>query len=494
MKLEPKEIPLGEGFYVSESAAVANKLCQNVFPNYPETNAASTQQLFTRLGLNKLDSTGGSAVNRGLLVMAGTPYFVNANTLWAFNRTISALGAEVFTLDNLGTIPGMGRVSMADSGTQLTIVVPGTNTAFVYSVSAGLLPITDVDFIPSPATVVNSVVFASGVFVFSADKAIVFESDVNDALSYDSANFFIYGNARNDVIGLHEYNEQLYVFSKTNSAVYAPTNLTELGSLFTKVQGYDFTKGLVSQFAIYDFGSTFIMMGQGFNETPKVYLFTGNGFEPISTTSIEFFLETYTDAELLDVFGYNYTYRGETFAVFNLKNNTFKYCLKASNLSGQKIWAEDKSENLANKSRLRINGLVTAYDRLICSDSESGIIGELTEDALDDYGELIRYDFSVAPISGKNKTLRYRYLRMEIEAGLATGTDELAVEMNYSDDGKVFLDSGWRTRECGLSGEHNRILSWSDLGQSRTPRTFRFRMTKPGKYRIIRLWVGVDGN
>ena len=494
MKLEPTEIPLGNGFYVGESLPVSHQLCQNLYPNYPESDASSTAQLFTRLGLNQLKTTGGSAVNRGLRVMAGVPYFVNANTLWGFNRTVDALGGEIFTLNNLGTIPGIGRVDIADSGTQLTIVVPGTNTAFVYSIASGLLPITDPEFIPSPATIVNSVVFASGVFVFSADKAIVFESDVNDALSYDSSNFFIYGNARNDVVGLHEYNEQLYVFSTTNSSVYAPTNFTELGSLFTKVQGYDFTKGLSSQFAVYDFGSTFVMMGQGFNETPKIYIFTGNDFEPISTTSIEFFLEAYTFDELSETFGFNYTFRGETFAIFSLKNNTFKYCLKASAMSGKKIWVEDRSENLANKSRWRVNGIVTAYDRLICSDSESGIIGELTENSFTDYGELIRYDFSVPPISGKSKNLRYRYLRMEIEAGLATGTDELSVEMNYSDDSKVFPDHGWRTRDCGLSGNYSRILSWDSLGQSRTPRVFRFRITKPGKYVIIRLWAGVDGN
>ena len=494
MKLEPTEITLGNGFYVSESLPVSHQLCQNLYPNYPESDAASAAQLFTRLGLNKLDTTGGSASCRGSRVMAGVPYFVNANILWSYTRVVDALGGEIFTLNNLGTIPGMGRVDITDSGSQLVVVVPGTSDAFVYSDAGGFAPITDPQFIPSPATIVNSVVFASGVFVFSADQAIVFESDTNDALSYDAANFFVYGNARNDVVGLHEYNEQLYVFSTTNSAVYAPTNIGELGALFTKVQGYEFTKGLSSQFAIYDFGSTFVMMGQGFNETPKFYLFTGNGFEAISTTSIEFFLEKYTFAELRDVFGFSYTFRGETFAVFSLKNNTFKYCLKASKISGKRIWVEDRSENLANKSRWRVNQLVTAYDRLLCGDSESGIIGELTENATTDYGELIRYDFSVPPISGKNKTLRYRYLRMEIEAGLATGTDELSVEMNYSDDAKVFPDAGWRTRDCGLSGEYSRILSWDSLGISRTPRTFRFRMTKPGKYVIIRLWAGIDGN
>mgnify|MGYP000055945031 FL=1 len=493
MRTAPQEIPLGNGFYVSESLPVSHQLCQNLFPNYPESDASSQAQLFTRQGLSKIEDTGGVSANRGARVMAGIPYFVNGNVLWRLNRTIDSSG-ESFSLDNLGTISGNGFVSMADSGTELVVVVPSTADAYVYSVSGGFQKITSVDFIPSPATIVNSVVFASGVFVFSADKAIVFESNVNDALTYDTANFFIYNNARNDVVGLHEYNEQLYVFSSTTSAVYAPTNLDELGSLFTKVQGYEFTKGLSSQFAIFDFGSSFVMMGQGFNETPKIYLFTGNGFEAISTTSIEYFLEKYTFSELADVFGFNYTFRGETFAVFSLNNNTFKYCLKASKMSSKNIWVEDRSENLANKSRWRVNSLVTAYDRLLCGDSESGIIGELTEDATRDYDQLIRYDFSVPSISSQNKTIRYRYLTMEIESGLTTGDTELAVEMNYSDDSKVFPDTGWTPQYCGLQGEYNKTLTWSGLGNSKTPRVFRFRMTVPGKYSIIRLWVGVDGN
>ncbi len=494
MKLEPTEISLGNGFYVSESLPVSHQLCQNLFPNYPESDASSTAQLFTRLGLSQIDTTGSGAANRGLRVMAGSPYFINGNTLWRLNRTVDLLGAEFFTLDNLGTIPGSGRVKLADSGVQLGIIIPGTSTAFMYSVSGGLVQITDSQFIPSPATIVNSIVFASGIFVFSADQGIVFESDVNDGLSYDSVNFFIYGNARNNIVGLHEFNEQLYVFSTTNSAVYAPTNINELGALFVKVDGYEFNKGLSSSFSIYDFGETFVMMGQGFNETPKIYIFTGNEFQPISTTSIEFLLEQYTDIEISEAFGFNYTFRGETFAVFSLKNNTFKYCMKASGISGKKIWVEDRSENLADKSRWRVNEIVTAYDRLICSDSESGIIGELLEGVTTDYGELIRYDVSFPPISGKGKNLRYRYFSLEIEAGLATGTDELDVEMNYSDDAKVFPDNGWRTRGCGLKGEYTRILNWNSLGRSRTPRVFRLRMTKPGKYVIIRAWVGVDGN
>ena len=39
MRLEPKEIPLGNGFYVSESLPVSHQLCQNLFPNYPESDS-----------------------------------------------------------------------------------------------------------------------------------------------------------------------------------------------------------------------------------------------------------------------------------------------------------------------------------------------------------------------------------------------------------------------------------------------------------------------
>lgn len=494
MKVEPTEMLLGNGFYVSKSKPVSNQVCQNLFPNYPESDASSTVQLFTRLGLRQIETTGGGAVNRGIRVMGGAPYFINANTLWRLNRFVDTFGSETFTLDNLGAIPGIGMVKLANSGIQLVIVIPGTNTTFVYSVSAGLLQITDPQFIPSPSTIVNSVVFASGVFIFSADLAAIFESNVNDALSYDAANVNIYGNAKSDIVGLHEFNDQLFVFTDINCAVYAPTNVFGFGALFAEVEGYAFNKGLSSQFAIYDLGETFVMMGQGFNETPKIYEFSSNAFTPISTTSIEQILEKYTQVEISESFGFNYTFEGETFAVFSLKNNTFKYCLKATKLGGKNIWVEDRSENLANKSRWRVNGLVKVYDRFICGDSESGIIGELVDGELTDYGNLIRYDFSLPPISSGTKTLTYHYFMLEIEAGLATGTDELDVEMNYSDDGKIFPDFGWRSRGMGLKGEYKRILKWDTLGQSKTPRQFRCRMTKPGKYVIIRAWVGVDGN
>lgn len=491
-QIRQSEIPLGNGFYESESLPAASMGCQNFRPNYPESDAVSRAQLFPTEGLTQIDTTGANAINRGAHTLAGEPYFVNNGTLWRLNRTIDGIGNEIFTLDNLGSIPGTGRVSMADNGTQLCIVVPGTALAYIYTKSGGLQQITDPNFIPSPAaSIVNQVRFVSGYFVFAADNAIVFHSQPNDGLSYNAIDFFQYGNARNDVVGIHEYKEQLFVFSDNSSAVYAPTNTTGLGSAFVKIQGYEFSKGLASQFSIFDFDGTFAMIGQGANESPKIYVFTGNDFTPISTTSIEYLLQEYPIEDINNSFGFNYTSRGAVFAVFSLPNNTFVYDSKASALAGRKIWHERRSEGLADKSRWRVNSLITAYDRLLVGDSESGIIGFIDSDSNTDYGNLRVFDVALPPIENSSNVLFFHSFEIEIESGITNTDGEPEIALSYSDDAKTF--TSLRHKKCGAKGQFKRDVKWFNLGSTNRQRVFRLTMSADERFVLLKALVVIDG-
>lgn len=483
MRTQPIPIPLDSGYYKSESLSVANKEIINLRVNIPDGDATSPAQLFNTDGLTQLEDTGIGNANRGAHVMADTPYFVNGGTLWRYDRTIDALGNEIFNLVNAGSIAGTGRVSMADSGTQLCIVVPGTATAYIYTVSGGLVQITDPAFIPSPAaSVVYGVRFVSGYFVFHADNGVVFHSQPNDGTSYNALDFFVYENAKNEVVGIHEYKDQLFVFSDETSAVYAATNITSSGSAFVKVQGYDFSKGLTSQFAVFDFNGSFVMIGQGVNESPKIYIFNGNDFTAISNTSIEQELQRYSTADLSEAFGYNYTSRGAIYASFNLRNNSFFYDAKASELSGKKCWHQRRSQNLADKDRLRVNSLVTAYGRLLVGDSERGIIGQMSPDVYTEYGEKIHREFSVITSDSKGVLRRHCAIKMGIEAGLSSYADEAEISLRYSDDNKIFTQ--FRSRGCGSRGQYIYKLQWVGFDATRTARTYNFRMSDPVKYVI----------
>lgn len=489
--MTPQEIPIALGFYRAEAQGVSNRICKNLYPSYDEIPGTTRASLYSTPGLNQLDTTGLNNACRGAHVMADVPYFVNGNTLWKYDRMIDALGNEIFSLVNLGVIPGNGRVSMDDSGIELCIVVPGTTQAYIYSDSGGFQQITNPNFIPSPqASVVNGVTFASGYFVFNADNAVVFHSQPNDGLSYNALDFFIYENGKNEVIATHEYKEQLFVFSDESSAVYTATNVNSAGSAFVRSVGYEFAKGLSSQFSIYDFNGSFVMIGQGRNEDPRIYIFTGNDFIPISHGSVDYLLQTYTEEEVSNAFGFNYTSKTGIFAVFSLKNNTFVYDAKASQFAQVPVWHQRESMNLKDKNRWRVNALVTAYDRLLVGDSEDGIIGELCSCTYMDYGNTILREFSVIMPNANGALVRHWYAELDIEAGLSSFADEAEIEMDYSDDGKQ--PTQWRSRGCGLRGDYIHKLSWRNLQATRTAREYYFRMSDNVNYVIKKLVVGVE--
>lgn len=483
------ELSLGDGAYISQSPQVADKVYKNWFPNYPETSAISGSQAFPTPGLTKLLETGNGQVSRGGDVMAGISYFVNGNILWRVDRTVDQLGVETFNNTDLGFIEGEGRVSIDNSGTQLGIVIPGTSKAYMYSVAAGLQTIDSPSFIPQPkASIVNQIKFVSGYFVFAADNGVVFHSLPNDGLTYNALDFFVYDNAKNDVVGIHEYKDQLYVFSTESGAVYSATNISSLGSAFVAILGYTFSKGLVSKFSIFDFDGSFVMIGRGVNESPRIYLFTGNDFTPISHTSIEFLLRKYTDQEIENSFGLNYTFRGATFAIWNLPNNTFVFDAEATKLAGKKIWHERQSENLNNKERWRVNVLLTAYNRLLVGDSEGGIIGFVDEEAETDYGNKITREIGLSTISNKSKTTFHDFLEVELESGTSKTDEDLKLGMFYSSDARI--DVPIRYRSCGKKGEYNRKVRWNSLGQTNRARIYY--LTTTAKLTLWKVLVALD--
>ena len=111
------QIPIDNGFYVSDSLPLSNQLCTNWYPNTPQVQGALSQgNLFGSAGVTQVSTTGLiDQVNRGLHVKAGKPYFLNGTVLIRVDRSVDSFGVETFTNFTLGTIPGEGRVSMAET-------------------------------------------------------------------------------------------------------------------------------------------------------------------------------------------------------------------------------------------------------------------------------------------------------------------------------------------------------------------------------------------
>ena len=92
-------IPIANGFYVSDSLQNANMLCTNWFPNMPQVEGALSQgNLIGGAGISQISTTGEiKQVNRGMHVKAGKPYFLNGETLTRIDKSIDGLGNVIFT-------------------------------------------------------------------------------------------------------------------------------------------------------------------------------------------------------------------------------------------------------------------------------------------------------------------------------------------------------------------------------------------------------------
>jgi len=194
-------LPIPLGFYQSESAPISSQRCINWIPTVAEGGALTQASLMQPSGINQLAiSTLGAC--RGAWVVDGVPYFVLGTKL----VTISTSNV----IAEIGTIQGTVRVSMADNGTQLVIVVPG-EVGYVFTANT-LTQITDPDF-----QVSDTVVFYRGYFVFTTtDGKQLFVSNLNAPLVFDALDF---GSAEGDpdriVTQVVDHDELSIIGSKT---------------------------------------------------------------------------------------------------------------------------------------------------------------------------------------------------------------------------------------------------------------------------------------
>jgi hypothetical protein len=129
--------------------------CINLYPVIPQATALNQRALFGCPGTKTHPVSGATIVgsNRGSQVMKGVGYFVNGSRLYSVTKS----GVIV----DLGSITGSGRVSLANNGQFIVIVVPGGDSFGFDNVANTLTQITSLNFRTS-----STVVFKDGFFAF----------------------------------------------------------------------------------------------------------------------------------------------------------------------------------------------------------------------------------------------------------------------------------------------------------------------------------------
>lgn len=477
-------IPLHQGFYVSESLPISAQECINLYPSIPETSTITQANVFGTPGVEQLVDVGDAFVNRGMWVFNEQPYFVNGNLLYRLNYSVDAFGVESWSLTILGIIPGSSRVSMADNGLELCIVAPdqpGFN-AWILDTSDVFTQISDPGF-DGP---VSNVSYKDGYFVFlKKDSNKFFSSDLRDGLSYD-ASFFENANADPDPnVATASYRNQLLVLGSETLSGWQNIGGADFPFEFAGIQEQ---KGCFAPDTVIESDGVLYWVGGTRREKAQILAYTGGRPEPISTRAIEKVISKYTRAQLAESYSWDYSEDGAQFIGFAFPDETFVFDLST------KLWhTRQSTDDAGNQVAWRSSGIIEGYSFLLTADRLSGKIGRVSRDVLSEYGTDIQRTVVLPPVDNNGSLLMFNRFELVAETGEAeSDDDEAIVRLSWSDNGgRSFSDEEQDT--LGADGEYTKRAYWNGLGYADRSRMFKIETSSRVKIAFIKTEVDIDG-
>ena len=475
-------LPIANGSYLSDSLPLSAQECVNWYPNIVQAPALNTETLIGTPGTTQLATTGTvQQVNRGGHVLAGVPYFVNGTTLYRLNES-----GATYSTTSLGTIESTGRVSMADNGAQLLILVPG-GKGYVFTTDPDTLTeITDADFDASGDP--QHVVFIDGYFVFTTDSNKFIISALNDGLAYNALDFGSAESSPDDVVAPYVFKNQLFIGGSQTTEAFQ--NIGGADFPFQRT-GLFLEKGIAAPHSVVNASDSVLFIGSGINESPAIWAMQGNSVQKVSTTAIDSLLQGFTDTEINDSFSWSYAQKGAYFVGFALPTTT----LVIDTVSGR--WHERKSEitdalAVQRTKRSRINSLVSAYGKVIVGDSVDGRIGSLEPETFSEYGIEIIRTIATQPFQNNMQSFVVPYLELTMESGAGNDAviDPQIGMARSTNGGKTFSD--FRLRAIGKKGEYNRRTIWRRIGRASRFELFRFTLSDAVNPSVLQLTAKIE--
>lgn len=464
-------LPIANGYYESDSLPISAQECTNFYPNIAQAPALNQETLFGTPGLTQVAKASDISSCRGAHEMNGVPYFVIGGKLYSMSSS--------YALTDHGQIAGTGRVSMADNGTQLLVLVPGGN-GYVYNhVANTFVQITDSDFTANGNP--QQVVFIDGFFCLTTDSKKFIVSALNDGTSYNALDFGTAESDPDDIVAPVVFRNQLFIGG--SQTIEAFQNIGGADFPFQRT-GLFLQKGIISPFSIQTLQDTFVFIGAGQNESPAIWTLSGNNVQKISTTAIDKELSALTQDQIDDIYSWAYAEKGAYFVGFALPGGTFVY----DNIS--KRWHERKSFVDGSLGAYRVTALVRAYNKVWAGDLVDGRIGLLDQETYTEYGENIRRTIVTQPFQNNMESFVIPELELTVESGVGNADSvDPQVGLERSTDAKVWSDM--RLRSVGKVGEYNRRVIWNRNGRASRFELFRFTISDPVKPVFIQMTADI---
>jgi hypothetical protein len=408
----------------------------------------------------------------GFVTFADASEAVPWRGAWAFEKVDLAYGVISNSLFRIGsdgslTLLGslntfVGRVSMADNGTQL-MIVDGTD-GYIYNTDTGVfVQITDPDFPSSPL----SVTFLAGRFIINlAQSNRYYWSDLYDGLAWDALNFASAEASSDPILRSWESNGQLVLFG-TRTTEFAGVS-SSADSAFASIGGTASEWGIAAPWSLSKFDNSLMALWR--NRMGQVMVGTLNGYLPKKVSSVDMDTIINGYATTNDASGYSYMWLGHPFYVINFPSESASWLYDGS--TG--IWSQLKSHGL---TRHRAEFALSFLTYTLLFDFSDGKVYTVTNVPTED-GELIESHIISETVAAPDlDTITIDTFRIDCQVGQSSSVDNPQIGLRVSrDNGRT-----WGTelmRSLGKTGEYKTLPEWNRLGASRTF-VFDLRITDP---------------
>lgn len=459
------QISIVSGIYTNDIADYRQSYPVNYYPSVLQTGVSTA---YLRPTPGAVEFATGNGAARGEVTLNGIHYRVTgASLVRVYSNGLT---------EEIGSIPGAGRVSIAKSFDRICIVADGQG--FYWTEGGGLQQITDPNF-----TRAIDVIFIDGYFLF-IDEQNIFNSSLSDPAVFDPLSF---GSAEADGdqnVAIVKVRGEAYVCGQFTTEVFS--NVGGSGFPFQRVPGAMVTKGVVGTHAAIEVEDAIIFVGSGEDENASVYASSGGAAQKIATDSIEKVLQEYSVAQLSDVHVESYEDGGSYFVLIHLPDQTLVYDLAGSKAAGAPLWHVRKTNN----GTYRLRGFSRVYGKWLVGDVLTSAIGELRNDYPTTYGvdDLREFTVPMAFVDG-NSFVVHRAALYGLSGRTANSTNP-KVSLSISRNGITWGQERWV--ESGKRGQFDFTPEWRQLGRMHSQMTMRFKVANGSFYTPARLQVDAE--
>lgn len=458
-------IPVVGPTYNLEARAFDAQRCVNLFPDASESGASKAP---TRLlgcpGLEEFADVLSGPIRGCKTTAGGRSFWVGGDTLFEIDED----GNET---DHGQLNTSIGRVSMAENGTQL-MIVDGLNGYIFTLATDSLDPIADAQF-PNGATVCG---FQDTYFLANSPGTGAFYiSANNDGTSWAAADSTIVESSPDDLRALLPDHGELFLAGARSMEVYYNSGDAEFP--FDRMSQAVLQVGISAAHTLQSFDNSVLWVSEDEKGGRFVYRMT-DAYRPtrVSNKAVERALESIAD--ISESYAWVYKQEGHEFYVLQVPGLSSSWVLDAA--TG--LWHERMYYNSElGQEELHRGSCHTFFAGFnLVGDRETGKIYKLRLDVYDDNGDAMHAIRITPHLSNEMKWLSINSLHLDMETGVGLadgqGEDPKVMMKASKDGGRNFGVERWAS--MGALGKTKTRPRWNRLGAARDW-VFEFRITDP---------------